>query len=46
MVLKGPYRAEYKTVHFDVFKREFPICDLARGLIGDPHILRKGNPPV
>ena len=34
----------YKTIYFDVFKREFPICDVARGLIGDSHILRKGIP--
>ena len=28
----------------NVFKREFPICDVARGLIGDSHILKKGIP--
>ena len=32
--------------YFDVFNREFPICDVAQGLIGDPVILSKGNPPV
>ena len=32
--------------YFDAFKREFPICDVAQGLIGDPLILSKGNPPV
>ena len=35
-----------KILHnFEVFKREFPICDLGRGLIGVSHILRKRNPP-
>ena len=31
--------------YFYAFKREFPICDVAQGLIGDPLILSKGNPP-
>ena len=39
LVLKGLYRALLKRINFDVFKREFPICDVARGLIGDPLIL-------
>ena len=29
-----------------VFVREFLICDVAQGLIGDPPILSKGHPPV
>ena len=30
--------------HTDVFQREFPICDVAQGLIRDPSFLSKGNP--
>ena len=30
---------QFKTINFDDFKREFPNCDVARGLIGDPLIL-------
>ena len=32
--------------HFDVVKREFPICDVQQGLIGDLLVLSKSNPPV
>ena len=32
--------------YFDVFMREFPVCDVGQGLIGDPLILSKRNPPV
>ena len=32
--------------HFYVFQREFPICDVAQGLNGDPLNLCKGNPHV
>ena len=35
-----------QDIYFDVFKREFPICDRAQGLNGDPLILYKGNPHV
>ena len=35
-----------KDNYFDAFKREFSICDVAQGLIGDPFILSNGNPPV
>ena len=39
VLLKGVYGAQFKTINFDDFKREFQICDIARGLIGDPLIL-------
>ena len=32
--------------HFPVLKREFLICDVAQGQIGDTPILSKRNPPV
>ena len=32
--------------YFDVFMREFLVCDVGQGFIGDPLILSKGNPPV
>ena len=32
--------------YVDVFMREFPVCDVGLGLIGDPLILSKGNPAV
>ena len=32
--------------HTDVIQREFPICDVAQGLIRDPLFLSEGNPPV
>ena len=35
-----------KDNNFDAFKRAFPICDVAQGLIGNSLILSKGNPPV
>ena len=39
---------EHNIIQFILmfFKREFPIRDIARGLIRDSHILRKRNPPV
>ena len=30
--------------HISVFKREFPICKVAQGQIGDTPFLSKGNP--
>ena len=30
--------------HTDVFQREFPICDVAQGLIGEPLLCQKGFP--
>ena len=33
-----------KDNHFDAFKREFPIRDVAQGLIADPLICQKGMP--
>ena len=35
-----------RQISFDVFKREFPICDVARGLIGDPLIVGTTNPKI
>ena len=35
-----------KYDYSDAFMKEFPICDVAQGQIGDPLILSKGNPPV
>ena len=31
---------------YSCFQREFPICDIAQGQIGDTPILSEGNPPV
>ena len=42
--LIGPNRAIYSRLSY-VFKREFPLCDVPQGVIGDPPFL-KGNPPV
>ena len=46
-VFKRP-QIEHNTrqLVFGVFRREFPICDVAQGLIGDPLIFSKGNPPL
>ena len=35
-----------KDNYVDAFIREFAICDVSKGLIGDPLILSKGDPPV
>ena len=35
-----------KDNYFDDFMREFPMCDVAQGKIGDPLILSQWNPPV
>ena len=45
MYLKGPRWSMIKNNYIDVFKREFPVFDVAQGLIGNPHIFSKGNPP-
>ena len=49
MIEKYSNRTELSIVkdnYFDAFMREFTICDVAHGLIGDPLIKSKGNTPL
>ena len=46
MNLKGPKWSMISDKHTDVFQREFLICDVAQGLIGDTSFLSKGNPRI
>ena len=42
-ILKAPYGVQYKIIRFYILQSEFPMRDIALGLIGDPSILSKGN---